>query len=151
MCVLSLKPNLLEMDPFMLWPDGIPVMQSLSEPTPPTRKVALTRVVNIDSLCDAGCYNYGNKICTGCKATRYCSTECQRNSWNRHRPLCIGTGLAPMQDARPMEVTRTLHAGRSLTRQYCRNTYNAPPTMPRPRRNPSCGKAPSYPRGRLSA
>lgn len=28
------------------------------------------------------------KKCSGCKAVRYCSPECQRSAWKAHKPLC---------------------------------------------------------------
>ena len=75
---------------FLPWqnPGFIPVMASLAKPTQPKRIVALTRIVDIETLCDAGCRNHGSKICASCKAARYCSAECQRRSWKRHKPLC---------------------------------------------------------------
>ena len=94
--------NKMAVDPF-LWPveagpeaqlsppslpSLVPTIAHLSKPTPPTRKVALAREVDIITLCDAGCRLPGSMKCASCKATRYCSTECQRRSWKRHKPLC---------------------------------------------------------------
>ena len=28
------------------------------------------------------------RVCSGCRATRYCSLECQRADWETHRPVC---------------------------------------------------------------
>ena len=67
----------------------IPVMASLSKPDPPTRTIALKREkVKMDALCDAGCQNFGRLKCNNCFATCYCSAECQKKSWKKHKPLC---------------------------------------------------------------
>ncbi|CAM9230359.1 unnamed protein product [Scytosiphon promiscuus] len=37
----------------------------------------------------AKCGNGGNlKQCTRCRKVRYCSRDCQRQDWNRHKPVC---------------------------------------------------------------
>ncbi|KAF8991943.1 hypothetical protein BDQ17DRAFT_1188267, partial [Cyathus striatus] len=37
------------------------------------------------------CQSEGNptlKICTGCRKVRYCSEECQKTDWKRHKKEC---------------------------------------------------------------
>ena len=28
------------------------------------------------------------KVCSGCKASRYCSEKCRKNSWKTHKVMC---------------------------------------------------------------
>jgi len=36
------------------------------------------------------CGEHGKlKICDGCKAVRYCSVECQKRSWKKHKGICV--------------------------------------------------------------
>ena len=65
------------------------MMASLSKPDPPTKTIALKREkVKMDALCDAGCQNFGRLKCNNCFATCYCSAECQKKSWKKHKPPC---------------------------------------------------------------
>jgi len=36
------------------------------------------------------CELVGTKLCTGCRSTRYCSAEHQRQDWAAHKKLCAG-------------------------------------------------------------
>jgi hypothetical protein len=29
-----------------------------------------------------------NSVCSGCKVARFCSKECLRKYWDRHKPVC---------------------------------------------------------------
>ncbi|KAF7341322.1 hypothetical protein MVEN_01868500 [Mycena venus] len=45
---------------------------------------APTRFCSMDQ-----CFNYQNlKECSRCKCARYCSVECQRKNWKRHKVVC---------------------------------------------------------------
>ena len=47
--------------------------------------------------CDAlGCKNEGMKRCTRCGMAYYCSQECQRNAWQRHKEGCTIVGETTM-------------------------------------------------------
>jgi hypothetical protein len=35
------------------------------------------------------CYNIGIMICSRCKIIKYCSKQCQREDWKRHKTECF--------------------------------------------------------------
>jgi ankyrin repeat protein len=50
----------------------------------------LNQLVGRDfQLCGAiGCTNIGQRTCSGCKSARYCSAECQKQTWKAHKVSC---------------------------------------------------------------
>ena len=46
--------------------------------------------------CDgAGCTRPPSSLCVRCRSARYCSKECQRGDWKRHKPLCHASQSEP--------------------------------------------------------
>lgn len=43
-----------------------------------------------EEVCCALCLAHGGHLarCRGCRRVRYCSEDCQREDWRRHRPIC---------------------------------------------------------------
>jgi hypothetical protein len=42
----------------------------------------------------ADCRKIGDKICGRCKVVTYCSKECQRKHWKKHKALCTAVDVA---------------------------------------------------------
>ena len=59
--------------------------------------------------CDV-CYSLGAKPCARCKRTFYCSTECQKLAWKKHKKTC----KAPTSPPATEEELRVLHKGIAL-------------------------------------
>jgi hypothetical protein len=38
------------------------------------------------------------KVCNSCKMARYCTVECQREDWKRHKDFCRGYRIIPQED-----------------------------------------------------
>jgi len=57
--------------------------------------------------CDgAGCTRPPSSLCVRCRSARYCSKECQRGDWKRHKPLCNASQLEPMKPMKTMKPMR---------------------------------------------
>jgi len=56
------------------------------------------------------CYSTPAKPCARCKRTFYCSTECQKLAWKKHKKTCT----APTRPASTETELRTLHKGMAL-------------------------------------
>ena len=46
-----------------------------------------------------GCRNRGSKMCPNCHVARYCSKECQRKCWKRHKKHCKAMKAAAEAEA----------------------------------------------------
>ena len=57
------------------------------------------------------CGAEGEKICQRCKIARYCSAECQREDWKKHKHVC---GANTTEEQRAILVTCTLDLRRIL-------------------------------------
>jgi len=74
--------------------DQVEDMQRMSQPgqlIPPRQKMPPGSVFPLSSACAACKGDKGlptQHVCTGCKLTRYCSPECQREAWQTHKKMC---------------------------------------------------------------
>jgi len=59
--------------------------------------------------CDV-CCSLGAKPCARCKLTFYCSAECQKSAWKKHKKTCKAPKIPPATEAE----LRTLHKGIAL-------------------------------------
>ena len=59
--------------------------------------------------CDV-CSSLGAKPCSRCKRSYYCSSECQKSAWKKHKKTC----KAPTGVAATEAELRTLHKGMAL-------------------------------------
>ena len=80
--------------------------------------VEIEAVLKPTHKCDV-CSSLGAKPCARCKRTFYCSPECQKSAWKRHKKTCkTPTGVASDADL------RTLHKGMLLLNR-CFKEYGA--------------------------
>jgi len=59
--------------------------------------------------CDV-CSSLGAKPCSRCKRSFYCSAECQKSAWKKHKKTCKAPTRSPATEAE----LRTLHKGMAL-------------------------------------
>ena len=57
--------------------------------TPDHKVVGVVKQHDKQPICQACCVaGDGYKLCSGCKAIFYCSPQCQKEDWPRHKPMC---------------------------------------------------------------
>ena len=63
------------------------------------------------------------KVCSGCKASRYCSEKCRKNSWKTHKIMCQSIQFLGKQ-----ESASKIGSGNSkhLKHSFTFNTNRAP-------------------------
>jgi len=71
--------------------------------------VEIEAVLKPARKCDV-CSSLGAEPCAGCKRTFYCSTECQKSAWKKHKKMCKPPTTPPATEA----DLRTLHKGMAL-------------------------------------
>ena len=47
------------------------------------------------SCVSGDCHNTATKVCTSCKTTYYCSYDCQKAHWKKHKLTCNGPNAFP--------------------------------------------------------
>jgi len=71
--------------------------------------VEIEAILQPTRKCDV-CSSLPTKPCARCKNTFYCSSECQKAAWKKHKKTC----KAPMGVAATEAELRTLHKGMAL-------------------------------------
>jgi len=71
--------------------------------------VEIEAVLKPTRKCDV-CSSLGAKPCPRCKNPFYCSTECQKSAWKKHKKTC----KAPTGVVATEAELRTLHKGMAL-------------------------------------
>jgi len=71
--------------------------------------VEIEAVLKPARKCDV-CSSLGAKPCARCKRTFYCSAECQKSAWKKHKKTCKAPTSPPATEAE----LRTLHKGIAL-------------------------------------
>jgi hypothetical protein len=62
------------------------------------------------------------KKCAGCDSTRYCSEQCQRVHWKKHRQVCGGAGGQPQAAAAGQSVSSRMTAFACAVAAGCHET-----------------------------
>eukprot|EP01102_Stenamoeba_stenopodia_P002611 TRINITY_DN1246_c0_g1_i1.p1 TRINITY_DN1246_c0_g1~~TRINITY_DN1246_c0_g1_i1.p1 ORF type:complete len:430 (-),score=91.53 TRINITY_DN1246_c0_g1_i1:978-2177(-) len=62
---------------------------------------------------DCVCGKPGSKVCGGCRVTKYCSAECQKADWPKHKLLC-GKPVVPVQQTQIVPREQYKDAEREL-------------------------------------
>lgn len=57
---------------------------------------------------NAGCEKVGSKRCTQCNSVKYCSLECQRVHWKKHKAICLSLSLKLKAKAAKVEKVATM-------------------------------------------
>ena len=67
----------------------IVAVKGMTIPEEPVRYAFSFEIINFFIRC-ATCHLVSKRLmqCSRCKSTDYCSTQCQRVDWHRHRILC---------------------------------------------------------------
>jgi hypothetical protein len=47
------------------------------------------------------------QVCGGCRSVKYCTRDCQKNDWQRHKQQCRAIQAGASEDAVPQNLTRT--------------------------------------------
>ena len=75
----------------------------------PVQLVKIKAVFKPTRKCDV-CSSLLTKPCSRCKNTFYCSAECQKSAWKKHKKTCKAPTSPPATEA----DLRTLHKGIAL-------------------------------------
>jgi hypothetical protein len=69
------------------YPDACPdaITKLVTEHTITT----FNEVLTVEGRRKCVCGKEGTKMCGGCGSLRYCSKECQRGHWERHKEWCL--------------------------------------------------------------
>ena len=115
--------------------------------SPPSSSVAAAGAGAVAVAAEKSCHVCGKEAmnkCSHCKNTRYCSRDCQKADWNKHKTVCAPAKITVFDAAtsksiefeppnRDQEQRRKMYA---FKQQYLENAKRQPGFKPRPPNTP---------------